>query len=179
MLHHYDPINNSLTLLSCLFGLLWLKFCQYIMLFPWFFLCQNEIHFIALPLVAGGCLWLKAVRNLSSCSCREQSVCSSLWSSMGTSQGCPTPRDVQSCALPLAATDHCWKLISSGLFCLRFQTQILQYFPGLLKLVLFGNYVFCLPLVPSDCLWRYREIHVLCWLLLWQIANNIAFLFGF
>lgn len=31
----------------------------------------------------------------------------------------------------------------------------------------------------SDCPWRYREIHVLCWLLLWQIANKAAFLSGF
>lgn len=177
MLHHYDPINNSLTLLSCLFGLLWLKFCQYIMLFPWFFLCQNEIHFIALALVAGGCLLLQAVRNLSSWSCREQSVCSSWWSSMGPARAASQPGMCRAVPSPWQELNTARNLF---IWMVLFETPdsqvVVLSWP--VKTAPVWKSVLCLPLVPSDC-WGGTETHKLCWSLLWQVANNTAFLFWF
>lgn len=76
---------------------------------------------------------------------------------------------------------HCsnWPLLESYfIWIVLFET------PGSKLLVLSwpvqsGNHALCLPLMPSDWLWRYRETNIPCWLLLWQIANNTAFLFCF
>lgn len=93
------------------------------------FLCQNEILFIALALVARGCLLSKAFRSLLSHFCRDHSVFSPLWSSTGTSKSWPKPRDVQSCALSMAVTDGWWGRSSLMSFFWDFWFEACNIFP--------------------------------------------------